>query len=155
MFFRNVQPHSGLAYVVVQHLAPDHESLLTEILQRSTSMKVMEAQQNLRLEPDCVYVMPPNREMSVSLGTLQLSPPAQPRGHNMPINTFFSSMAREYDEAATGIILSGTGTDGTLGLKAILEAGGGDASAGAHLGQVRWHAHQCNPARGCNVRVTG
>ena len=123
-FFRNVQPHSGLAYVVVQHLSPDHVSMLTEILQRSTHMKVMEAQHDMRLKPDCVYVMPPNSEMTVSRGTLQLTPPLKPRGHNLPINTFFYSLARDGDEAATGIILSGTGSDGTLGLKAIMEAGG-------------------------------
>lgn len=123
-FFRNVQPNSGLAYVVVQHLAPDHTSLLTDILQRSTHMMVLEAQHDMRLKPDCVYVMPPNREMTVSCGSLQLTPPLKPRGHNLPINTFFNSMARDADEAATGIILSGTGSDGTLGLKAIMEAGG-------------------------------
>lgn len=123
-FFRNVQPQSGLAYVVVQHLPPDHTSLLPEILQRCTHMKVIEAQHNLLLKPDCVYVMPPSREMRVSRGRLQLTLPTKPRGHNLPINTFFQSMAGGYDEAATGIILSGTGTDGTLGLKAILEAGG-------------------------------
>lgn len=71
-----------------------------------------------------MYVIPPNREMSLLRGSLQLSLPAKPRGHNMPINTFFYSIARNYNEAAMGIILSGTGTDGSLGLKAIIEAGG-------------------------------
>jgi len=123
-FFRHAPPRSGMAFVLVQHLDPSHASLLTEILQRSTAMPVVEAQDQIAVEPDRVYVIPPNRDMAIFHGKLQLSVPNEPRGQRMPIDAFLRSLAEDRQENAVGIILSGTGTDGTLGLRAILGAGG-------------------------------
>ena len=123
-FFRKVPRESGLAFVVVPHLDPGHASILTEILQRSTAMSVVEAQHGLTVAANNVYVIPPNREMAIFRGVIQLSVPEQPRGHRMPIDAFLRSLAEDQGEKAIGVILSGTGTDGTLGLRAILGAGG-------------------------------
>jgi two-component system CheB/CheR fusion protein len=125
-FFRHVPADSGLAFVLVSHLAPDHASMLTEILQRSTAMPVVEAQDQMAVVPSKVYVIPPNRDMAIFHGVLQLSVPEVPRGQRMPIDAFLRSLAEDRGEQAVGIILSGTGTgtDGTLGLRAILGAGG-------------------------------
>jgi two-component system CheB/CheR fusion protein len=123
-FFRNVPTDTGMAFVLVPHLDPSHASILTEILQRSTTMLVVEAQDQVKVAPNCVYVIPPNRDMAVFHGTLQLSVPEVPRGQRMPIDAFLRSLAEDQGEKAIGIILSGTGTDGTLGLRAILGAGG-------------------------------
>ena len=123
-FFRKVPPDSGMAFVLVPHLDPSHASILTEILQRSTTMPVVEAQDQVQVEPNYVYVIPPNRDMAIFHGVLQLNVPEQPRGQRMPIDAFLRSLAEDQGEKAVGIILSGTGTDGTLGLRAILGAGG-------------------------------
>ncbi|MFZ2302970.1 MAG: chemotaxis protein CheB [Gallionella sp.] len=123
-FFRNVPPGSGMAFVLVPHLDPSHASILTEILQRSTTMPVVEAQDQVQVELNRVYVIPPNRDMAIFHGVLQLSTPEQPRGQRMPIDAFLRSLAEDQGEKSIGIILSGTGTDGTLGLRAILGAGG-------------------------------
>ncbi|MDO8263937.1 MAG: chemotaxis protein CheB [Gallionella sp.] len=123
-FFRSVPPDSGMAFVLVSHLDPDHASILTEILQRTTTMPVAEAQDQMAVAPNGVYVIPPNRDMAIFHGMLQLSVPEQPRGQRMPIDAFLRSLADDQGENAIGVILSGTGTDGTLGLRAILGAGG-------------------------------
>jgi two-component system CheB/CheR fusion protein len=123
-FFRNVPPDCGMAFVLVSHLDPDHASLLTEILQRTTTLPVVEAQDQIKVAPNCVYVLPPNREMAIFHGALQLSAPELPRGQRMVIDSFLRSLAEDQGEKAIGIILSGTGTDGTLGLRAIQGAGG-------------------------------
>jgi two-component system CheB/CheR fusion protein len=123
-FFRHAPAHSGMAFVLVQHLDPSHASLLTEILQRTTAMPVVEALDQIPVEPDRVYVIPPNRDMAIFHGKLQLSVPNEPRGQRMPIDAFLRSLAEDRQENAVGIVLSGTGTDGTLGLRAILGAGG-------------------------------
>ncbi|MDO8292312.1 MAG: chemotaxis protein CheB, partial [Gallionella sp.] len=123
-FYRKVPPDSGMAFVLVSHLDPSHVSILTEILQRTTTMPVVEAQDQMKVEPNCVYAIPPNRDMAIFHGALQLSVPDQPRGQRMPIDAFLRSLADDRGERAIGIILSGTGTDGTLGLRAILGAGG-------------------------------
>lgn len=123
-FFRHVPADSGMAFVLVSHLDPSHASILTEILQRITTMPVVEAQDQLQTAPNCVYVIPPNRDMSIFHGALQLSIPTMPHGQRMPIDAFLRSLAEDMSEKAIGIVLSGTGTDGTLGLRAILGAGG-------------------------------
>ena len=123
-FFRSVPANSGLAYVLVSHLYPDHDSLLTDILQRSTPMQVFEAKDQMRVAPNYVYVIPPNHDMDIFHGALQLSPRDAPRGERMVIDGFMRSLAEDQGENAVGIILSGTGTDGTLGLRAIQGAGG-------------------------------
>jgi two-component system CheB/CheR fusion protein len=123
-FFRHIPPDSGMAFVLVSHLDPDHASMLTAILQRSTSMPVVEALDQMKVLPNCVYAIPPNRDMSIFHGELQLSSPDMPRGQRMVIDAFLRSLAEDQGEKAIGIILSGTGTDGTLGLRAIRGAGG-------------------------------
>ncbi|NOT10412.1 MAG: PAS domain-containing protein [Methylococcaceae bacterium] len=123
-FFRHAPSHSGYAFVLVQHLDPHHDSMLTEILQRTTTMPVVEASDQQLVKPDCVYVIPPNRDMVIIHGKLQLSVPNEPRGQRLPIDAFLRSLAEDQQEHAIGIILSGTGSDGTQGLRAILGAGG-------------------------------
>jgi two-component system CheB/CheR fusion protein len=123
-FFRKVPSNSGMAFVLVPHLDPGHASILTAILQRSSTLSVVEAKDQMTVAPNHVYVIPPNREMAIFHGSLQLSVPEQPRGHRMPIDHFLCSLAEDQGKLAIGIILSGTGTDGTQGLRAILEAGG-------------------------------
>ncbi|MDP3903534.1 MAG: chemotaxis protein CheB, partial [Methylococcaceae bacterium] len=123
-FFHHAPVDSGIAFVLVQHLDPSHASLLTEILQRSTTMQVVEAQDQISVAPNCVYVIPPNRDMAIFHGKLQLSVPSEPRGQRLPIDAFLRSLAEDRQEQAIGIILSGTGTDGTLGCRAILGVGG-------------------------------
>jgi two-component system, chemotaxis family, CheB/CheR fusion protein len=123
-FFAHMPADSGMGFVLVQHLDPSHASMLVEILQRATRMPVVEAAEQMVVEPNHVYVMPPNRDMAIFHGALQLSVPSQPRGVRMPIDAFFRALAEDRGEAAIGIVLSGTGTDGTLGLRAIYGAGG-------------------------------
>ncbi len=123
-FFRRMAPNSGMAFVLVPHLDPSHASILTEILQRSTAMPVIEAQDQMAVAPNGVYVIPPNRNMAIFHGALQLSVPEVPRGQRMPIDAFLRALAEDQGDNAIGIVLSGTGTDGTLGLRAILGAGG-------------------------------
>ncbi len=123
-FLARIPPHSHMAYVVVQHLDPTQNSLLPELLQRVTPMPVREATQGIPIEPDCVYVIPPNKEISVVDDLLKLAPPMEPRGLRLPINVLFSSLASARGEQAIGVILSGMGSDGTLGLQAIKAVGG-------------------------------
>ncbi|MBA3034565.1 MAG: PAS domain-containing protein [Gammaproteobacteria bacterium] len=122
--FQNMPADSGLAFVLVPHLDPGHASILTDILQRSTVMPVVEVADQMVVQPNQVHIIPPNRDMAIFHGTLQLSVPESPRGQRMPIDSFLRSLAEDQGERAIGIILSGTGTDGTLGLRAILGAGG-------------------------------
>ncbi|MET0380126.1 MAG: chemotaxis protein CheB, partial [Spongiibacteraceae bacterium] len=123
-FFAQTPSHSGLAYIVVQHLDPTQKALLAELLQRVTTMRVRQAEAMQRVEADCVYVIPPNTELSVVDGQLQLDAPAEPRGMRLPINILFSSLARDQRELAIAIVLSGMGSDGTLGLRAVKASGG-------------------------------
>lgn len=117
-------PDPGLAFVLVQHLAPDHESLLTALVQRRTTMTVVEVEDGMRIAAGTVYVIPPNRDLAVLNGTLHLLEPAAPRGLRLPIDFFFRSLAQDQHERAIGIVLSGTGSDGTLGARAIKGEGG-------------------------------
>ena len=113
-----------MAFVLVSHLDPDRASLLKQILQRDTAMPVVEATHQMALAPNRVHVVPPNRHMAIFHGALQLSVPDKPRGQRMPIDAFLRSLAEDQEDSAIGVILSGTGTDGTLGLRAIHGAGG-------------------------------
>ena len=123
-FFRFMQPDSGMAFVLIPHLDPGHASMLTEILQRITTMPVVEAEDLIPVAPNNVYVIPPNRDMTIFHGKLQLSVPEGPRGQRMLIDSFFRSLAEDQGERAICVILSGSGSDGTLGLRAIHGAGG-------------------------------
>ena len=123
-FLAHVPARGGLAYVVVQHMDPNHKALLAELLQRSTLMPVVEAGQFMRIEPDMVYVIPANKELTVADGFLHLAPPAQRRGIRLPIDVLFGSLARDQGSQSIGVVLSGMGADGTLGLRAIKAQGG-------------------------------
>jgi two-component system CheB/CheR fusion protein len=115
---------SGMVLVVIQHLDPTHDSALTELLGRETSMPVAEVKQATPIVADHVYVIPPNRYLSISGGTLQLSEPKERRGSRMAIDHFFRSLAEDAQERSVGIVLSGTGSDGTAGLREIKHMGG-------------------------------
>ncbi len=114
----------GMAFVLVQHLAPDHESLLAELVRRYTRMKVFEVKDGMAIRPNCVYIIPPNRDLALLNGALHLLEPAEPHGHRLPIDSFFRSLAADQHERAIGVVLSGTGSDGTLGVRAIKGEGG-------------------------------
>ena len=114
----------GMAFVLVQHLAPDHKSILTELVKRYTRMQVFEVEDGMTVKPNCAYIIPPNRDMAFMNGTLQLLEPAAPRGQRLPIDFFFRSLAQDQRERAICIVLSGTGSDGTLGVRAIKGEGG-------------------------------
>jgi len=115
---------SGMAIVLVQHLDPTHKSILGDLVTRYTRMQVHEVEDGMVVEPNCVYIIPPNKDMALLHGTLRLMEPDAPRGLRLPIDFFFRSLAQDQGERAICIVLSGTGTDGTLGLKAIKEVGG-------------------------------
>jgi two-component system CheB/CheR fusion protein len=125
-FFSNMPNDTdpGMAFVLVQHLAPDHKSILTDLIRRYTQMRVFEVQDGMAVQPNCAYIIPPNRDMAFINGTLQLLEPAAPRGHRLPIDFFFRSLAQDQREHAIGIVLSGTGSDGTQGVRAIKSEGG-------------------------------
>ena len=114
----------GMAFVLVQHLAPNHKSILTELIQRYTRMQVFEVVDGVVVQPNCAYIIPPGHNMACLNGTLQLMEPAAPRGQRLPIDFFFRSLAQDQREQAIGIVLSGTGSDGTLGVRAIKGGGG-------------------------------
>lgn len=115
---------SGMAFVLVQHLAPDHKSILTELVKRYTRMDVFEVEDGMEVKPNCAYIIPPNRDMAFLNGTLQLLEPIAPRGLRLPIDFFFRSLAQDQRERAICIVLSSTGSDGTLGVRAVKGEGG-------------------------------
>ncbi|MFA5181567.1 MAG: chemotaxis protein CheB [Syntrophales bacterium] len=118
----NVDP--GMAFVLVQHLAPDHKSILTDLIRRYTRMQVYEVQDGMAVQPNCTYIIPPNRDMAFLNGTLQLLEQTSFRGMRLPIDFFFRSLAQDQRERAICIVMSGTGSDGTQGVRAIKGEGG-------------------------------
>ncbi len=114
----------GMAFVLVQHLAPDHKSILSDLIRRYTRMQVFEVEDGMVVQANCAYIIPPNTDMAFLNGTLQLLEPSAPRGQRLPIDFFFRSLAQDQRECAIGIVLSGTGSDGTLGVRAIKGEGG-------------------------------
>ncbi|NTU53678.1 MAG: PAS domain S-box protein [Chlorobiaceae bacterium] len=125
LFLKQVPFPCGMAIVIVQHLDPTHKGMMVELLQRVTLMVVTEVTDRLKIEPDHVYVIPPNQDMTILHGHLHLFDMVKPRGLRLPIDFFFRSMADDLQQNAIGVILSGMGSDGTLGLRAIKEQGGG------------------------------
>jgi two-component system, chemotaxis family, CheB/CheR fusion protein len=123
-FCANMPADSGMAFVLVQHLSPQHASMLVELLSAATAMPVSEAVDGAPVVANHVYVIPPNATLRITAGNLQVSKPAPAREHRRPIDTFLSSLAEDQKESAVGIILSGGGSDGTEGLRAIKELGG-------------------------------
>lgn len=123
-FFSQVSLDSGMAYVVVQHLSPDHGSALPDLLGRFTPLPVVEAGEGMAVEPDHVYIIPPAHDLSLREGNLRLLEPTAPRGLRLPIDAFFRALAEERRERAIGVVLSGMGSDGVFGLSAIKASGG-------------------------------
>ena len=123
-FFSHVPANSGLAFVVVQHLDPTHVSALPELIQRITPMVVREAGNRMAVKPNCIYLIPPNKDLSILHGTLHLLDPVMPRGFRLPIDFFLRTLAEDQHANATGVILSGMGSDGLLGLRAIKDKAG-------------------------------
>ncbi len=122
-FFQGLPANSGAAYVVIQHLSPDHKSMMANLLSRHTAMPVVTVEHDMKIEADRVHLIPPASMMSASGDALRLSP-KNPRGLTLPVDHFFSSLAKEFGNRAIGVILSGTGSDGTRGSVAINDAGG-------------------------------
>ena len=121
---RALPKDTGMAFVLIQHLNPTHASMLTEILARATAMPVVEGREGLRVEANHVYVIPPATNMTVSQGTLHIAPRADTRGPYRPIDHFLHSLAEDQSFRSVGVILSGSATDGTIGLEAIKAEGG-------------------------------
>jgi two-component system CheB/CheR fusion protein len=123
-FFKHVTARSRMAYVVVQHLDPTQKGRMVELLQRASPIPVVEVTDRQKVEPGCVYVIPPNKNMSILHGVLHLLPSTSPRGVNRPIDFFFRSLAADQQERSICVVLSGMGSDGTLGVRATKEKAG-------------------------------
>ena len=121
---RHVPPNTGMAYVVVVHLLPEHESRMPDLLQPATSMPVLAVTEALRIQPNNVYVISPNSQLRMHGGTLELTAVPKQRGNRMTIDVFLETLANSHQQRAVGVVLSGTGSDGTLGIRAIKAAGG-------------------------------
>lgn len=121
-FFGHIPPDSGASFVVIQHLSPDYKSLMANILGKHTEMPVFQAEQDMAVEPDTVYLIPPKKYMTIQEGKLKLAEAPGTLSH--PIDAFFTSLAEEKREHAIAVVLSGTGSDGTNGVKAVKECGG-------------------------------
>jgi two-component system CheB/CheR fusion protein len=114
----------GMAFVLVQHLARDHKSILSELIRRYTKMQVFQVEDGMVIKPNCAYIIPPNRDMALVNGALQLLEPTLARGIRLPIDFFFRSLAQDQHDRAVCIVLSGTGSDGALGVRAVKGEGG-------------------------------
>ncbi len=123
-FFEAMSDDSGIGFVVIQHLSPDHKSMMSELLARNTRMPVCQAEDGMPVEPNHVYLIPPKKCLTLFKGHLMLADWDSKKGPNLPIDLFFSSLAGDCGERAIGIALSGTGSDGTRGIRSIKEAGG-------------------------------
>lgn len=123
-FLTDLADDTGMAFVLVQHLDPRHKSMLTDLLSRTTTMPIHEVTDGIRIEPNHIYIIPPNTELDVLHGVLHLMPRKEARGPSLPIDHFFQSLALDQNSMAIGIVLSGSASDGTIGLKAIKAAGG-------------------------------
>ncbi|WDF55469.1 chemotaxis protein CheB [Mucilaginibacter sp. KACC 22063] len=123
-FFDHMPNNSSFAFIVIQHLSSDYKSLLVELVSKHTHMKVFEAQQDMLIQSDCVYIIPNNKLMTFKNNRLKLADKVHDKSPNTAIDTFLLTLAREKKEKAIAVILSGTGTDGTKGIEAIKECGG-------------------------------
>jgi two-component system, chemotaxis family, CheB/CheR fusion protein len=123
-FLHVLPPNSGLSFIILQHLSPSPRSLSAELFSRHTSMRVSAAEDGARLEANCVYTTPADKDIRVKGGRIHLSRPMEGRGHRLPVDQLFRSLGQDQRERAVGIILSGTGSDGSLGLKEIVANGG-------------------------------
>ena len=123
-FFTAMSPDPGMAFVLVQHLDPTHESTLADLMSRYTPLKVVQARDGMKVESDYLYIIPPNKDMGLMNRTIQLMEPVEPHGMRLPINFFLKNLAEDQKERSIAIIFSGFGSDGTIGIKSIKAAGG-------------------------------
>lgn len=123
-FLSNIPENSGMAFIIVQHMDPTHKSGLVNILSRYTKLKVHEVTDGVKVLPDNIYIIPPNKDMGILDGKLQLMEPIEPHGLRMPINYFFTTLAQDQEDKSVGVILSGFGSDGSIGLNEIKANGG-------------------------------
>ncbi|HLA81032.1 MAG TPA: chemotaxis protein CheB, partial [Thermoleophilia bacterium] len=123
-FFASTPPDSGIAFVLVEHLDPHHETMMPELLARSTAMPVEQIKDGTPVEPNHVYIIPPNATLTIEAGILRVQKPQQPHGYRTPVDKFLRSLAQDQSNSAVAIILSGTGSDGSLGLVSVKENGG-------------------------------
>ncbi|MBI4698532.1 MAG: hypothetical protein HY758_06365, partial [Nitrospirae bacterium] len=123
-FFTNMPSDSGMAFVLVPHLSPEHKSIMGDLLKRYTKMEVFQAEDGVEVKPDRVYIIPPNKDMALMGRKLHLLDPVERKGFRHPIDFFFRSLAEDMGEKAICIVLSGTGTEGALGLRSVKEKGG-------------------------------
>jgi len=122
--FKNLPGDLGMAFVLIQHLAPAHESMLTALLSKAISMPVKEVKDGMIVVPDNVYVIPPDSEMVIFQGVLHLTPREKTRGQYMPVDSFLRSLAQDRRNNAIAVILSGSGSDGSMGIRAVKGEGG-------------------------------
>jgi two-component system, chemotaxis family, CheB/CheR fusion protein len=123
-FFARMPHDSGMAFILIQHLNPSHKSILTELIARQTAMRVAEAEDGMGVRPNTIFIIPPDATLTIRGGVLHVTKPAPPRESRYPIDAFFNSLAEDQGENAVCIVLSGTGSDGTSGLRAIKHQGG-------------------------------
>ncbi|MET0637706.1 MAG: CheR family methyltransferase [Chitinophagaceae bacterium] len=123
-FFTNTEPDSGIAYIVILHLSPDHDSMLAEILQLATKMPVTQVNESTTIKPDHVYVVPPNKSLTIQKQQINISPIESIEERRAPVDIFFRSLADAFGPRAVGVVLSGTGANGSMGIKRIKENGG-------------------------------
>ena len=123
-FFSQMVADSGMAFIVIQHLSPDYKSMMVELLSKRTAMPVRRAEEGMRVEASSIYLIPPKKNLSIFHGKLLLSESDHSRGLNLPIDVFLRSLADDQADKSIGVILSGTGSDGVRGIRAIKEAGG-------------------------------
>ncbi len=150
-FFRGIRDDLGLAYVVIVHLSPEHESQLSEILAGRTRMPVRQVVDSPELEPNCVYVIPPDRELVIEDNAIRARPFSEPRGQRAPIDMFFRSIAAGRGDGMA-VVLSGAGSDGALGVRKVKEARRRHLRPGAGRGRVRDDAAERDGDRGRRLR---
>ncbi len=123
-FFSHMPPDSGMAFVLVPHLSPEHKSMMGDLLKRYTAMEIREVSEGVEVRPNHVYIIPPNKDLALANNLLLLQEPIEQRGVRHPIDFFFRSMAQDQGDRSICVILSGTGTEGTIGLRAVKGEGG-------------------------------
>jgi two-component system CheB/CheR fusion protein len=148
---RGTPADSGLAFIIAAHLDPTQKSHLAELLSRCTQMPVVQIKNAVKVEPDHVYVIAPDQELTIRKGVVRGNRPTAPRGHRHPVDSFFRSLAEDQGERAIAIILSGTGSNGSLGLRFIKAEG---AASCSHRTPARPHSRACRRARSAPASST-
>ena len=123
-FFSHLPADNGMAFVLVPHLSPDHKSMMVDLLKRYTAMEICEAREGMEVKPNRVYIIPPNRDLAIANNLLLLQAPTEQHGVRHPIDFFFRSLAQDQGDRSICIVLSGTGTEGAIGLRAVKGEGG-------------------------------